>query len=797
MPETAAHLFFYVADDRGIVDAQLGAFGVPQDQFVDRPADVQHAVGITEHVLIAAVPCDQPHVGIDHAHALADVLQRGRQHLTVEAQLLAGFVEQRHHFAQFHAGAAQRAGQREPRRCRADGRCQQAFGELHQRAVGQVFRLPAAALALRVVVERAARVALAENAFGQRQQFAAAHAAGPAARTQRRPLRVRIEIRGGEQLFLQARAQPRRHQEQAADVEQQRPEHAVGERVPAAEAEQLLRTQPRQRERPVRDPVCAGIAALGQRRQQQRVGPGQRAQQQTRERTGAARTAPVQAADQRGRELRHRGEREQAVLGEAVARRRRAAVIGIGHQRQRDDGDAAHPQHLAVDTAAFRQHAVAQQQRHHQIVADHRRERDAGDDDHAGGRGKAADVGHQRERLLVQRQRQRQHVGIGRRAAAGEQRLPRQGDRHHEHAEDDEIAAEQPARGADVGGILAFDHRDVELARQADDRGEGDQRLCDETGRQPRRGDHARGVDHARAEVAIARQVQQREHADGDERQQLHQRFQRHRQHHAAVVFGGVDLARAEEDGEHRQQQRDVQRGVGEQRIVAARRQHFDAHRNGFELQRDVGHGGDQRDRRDQRRQPGRAAVARGQEIGDRHDAVFAGNQHQPFENAPAEQQHQQRAEIDRQEPQAGARGGADRAVERPRRAVHRQRQRIDRRPRPAPARGRAAHIAEVGDGEQHAHIDQRHQQQHPTRNHARLGGTTIRRVYGDGARHRRAATKVAGAVAVTVRPRRCRRAPYAAGGCDPRQEIRRRSVFCSAAGHVRPKPRSPKSPVR
>ena len=328
-----------------------------------------------------------------------------------------------------------------------------------------MFGLPAAALALRVVVERAARVALAEDAFGQRQQFAAAHAAGPAAGTQRRALRVRVEIGGGQQLFLQARAAPRRHQEQAADVEQQRPEHAVGERVPADQPEQLLRPQPRQRERTVRDPRRAGIAALGERGQQQGVGPGQRAQQQTGERTGATRTAPVQAADQRWGELRHRSEREQTVLGETVARRRRAAIVGVRHQRQRNDGETPHPQHLAIDAAAFREHAVAKQQRHHQIVADHGRERDAGDDDHAGGGGESADVRHQREGLLVQGQRQRQHVGVGRCAGAGEQRLPRQGDRHHEQAEDHQITAEQPARGADVGGILAFDHRDVELAR--------------------------------------------------------------------------------------------------------------------------------------------------------------------------------------------------------------------------------------------------------------------------------------------------------------------------------------------
>ena len=62
-------------------------------------------------------------------------------------------------------------------------------------------------------------------------------------------------------------------------------------------------------------------------------------------------------------------------------------------------------------------------------------------------------------------------------------------------------------------------------------------------------------------------------------------------QHHARMVFGRIDAARAEQDCEQREHERDHQHRV---RIPVRRqarrlaREHVDAHRDGGELQRDV-----------------------------------------------------------------------------------------------------------------------------------------------------------------------------------------------------------------
>ena len=571
----------------------------------------------------------------------------------------------------------------------------------------------------RVFLESALRRAFAQDPRGQCQQIARAHPGGPAARSQRLALHIGVEEGRGQQLVLHARAIAHRHEHERAQVEQQRPEHAVGERIPALQAEQLLRAQGRDVERAARDPGMVEPAGPGQFRQQQGVGPDRGADQQPGEGAGTAGAAPVQTADQRWRELRHRREGEQAELRQTVAAQR-AAVIGVGEQRDRQDRSASHPQHLAIDRIGAAQRPPPQQQRHDQVVAHHGRQGDAGHDHHAGGGGKPADIGQQGQVLARQRQRQRQHVRVRRDPASTQDVGAGQGDGHHHQRDQHQIGAEHPARRAQVGYVLAFDHRHVELARQAHDRREREQGLRHETARQSGRGHYLRGLQRARAHAAVPRQVQQREHADRHEGEQLDQRFQRHRQHHAAMVFGRVDLAGAEQDREHRQQQGHVQGRVAEGAGAAAGREHFHAHRHRLELQGHVGHRRDHRHRRHQRGQARRAAVARGQEIGDRDDALLAADQHQPFQDPPGEREQQQRAQVDRQEAQPGARRSADRAVEGPRRAVHRQRQRVHRRAQPAPARGERPLVAGIGDREQHADIAGRYQQQHPARDHMR-----------------------------------------------------------------------------
>ena len=493
----------------------------------------------------------------------------------------------------------------------------------------------------------------------------------------------------------------------------------MGQRVPAGESEQLLRSQPVDAERSAQQPRVVEPAGLGEGRQQQGVDPHREAEQQAGLHALAAGTAPVQAADQRRRELRDRRERHQA---EGRQRGVTAAhpVIAVGHGRETEDRDPADPEHGRGDVAVVAlRPAAPEQRRHHQVVGDHGRQRHAGDDDHAGGRGEAADVGEQRQQVAAFGQRQAQHQGVGGIAGrAGAHRHAGGGDRQHRQRHQRQVAAEHPARPADVRDVHAFDHRDVELSRQADDRGEGQQRLADEADRR-RFADQGSG-GFAEVELAAV-EPEHREHAHRHQRHQLDHRLQRDRQHHARTVLGGIDLAGAVEDREQGHQHRHVQRRVadaGQQPVLPA--QHLQAERHRLVLQREVGHRRDQRNEADQGRQTLVAAVARGDEVGDRDRALRLRHQRQALEDAPAEQQHQQRAKVDREIADAIAGRGADRAVEGPRRAVHRQRQAVDQRPQPAAA-GAHVHrmaVAPPGHGEQQRGVAQRHQQQDPARQH-------------------------------------------------------------------------------
>ncbi|MCW0450102.1 hypothetical protein NB706_002936 [Xanthomonas sacchari] len=565
--------------------AEFAALGVVADQVGDRPADVEHAVGIAEHLLVAPVPRGQAHRRIHHADPGADVLQRGGQDLAVEAQFLPGLVEHRHHLAQVHARAAQQAGQHQTRGGRADRGGKQAFGELHPDPVGHRGGLRLAAEQLRLFGEGTAGMALADHALGQRLQVDHTHLPEPVA-GHRRALRVRLQERRRAQALVQARPPARRHQHHRADVDQQRPERAVRQRIPAAHAEQLLRAQPGDAERPVQQPGRRQPAGLGQRRQQQRVDPGGEAQHHAGLHALAAGAAPVQPADHARRELRHRGEGHQA-----VGRQRRvvaaAAVIAVGDQRQQQDRQAADPQHLRGHVGTGRLvPAAAQQHRHHQVVADHRRQRDAGDDDHAGGGGEPAHVGDQRQRGAAFGQRQRQHDAVVGHVAAAEQRDAGGCDRHHHRRDQHQVQAEQPARLADVADVAALHYRHVELPWQAHQRQEAEQGLRDEA--------HRRGVLEQRAcrrhHLATVAHGQPHvgEHAHRHHRQQLHHRLQRDRQHHAVVVLGGIDLASAEQRGEQRHPQGHVQRRVGVERCTGAglAAEHLQAHRHRLVLQR-------------------------------------------------------------------------------------------------------------------------------------------------------------------------------------------------------------------
>ncbi len=513
-------------------------------------------------------------------------------------------------------------------------------------------------------------------------------------------LRVGIQERRRTQAFIHARAPAHRDQHHRRDIDQQRPERAVRQRVPAAHAEQVLRLQPADPERALHQPGRRHPAGLGQRRQQQRVYPGAEAEQHADFDAAAAGTAPVQPADQPRGELRDCSEGHQAVGGQGTVVAA-AAVIAVGHQRQQQDGGTANPQHARSDIRRLLMIATAaQQDRHHQIVADHGRQRDGGHDDHAGRSREAADIGDQRQELAAFGQRQGQHHAVvGDTSTGAEQGHAGGGDRNHHRRDDHQVGPEHPARAADITHIATLDHRHMELARQADDGQETQQRLGNEPDRWQAGEQRMRRLDHR---IGAVVEPQVGEQAQRDHRDQLDHRFQRDRQHHAVVVLGGIHLAGTEQRGEQRHQQRHVQRGIREEASRAdVAGQHLQAHRDGFVLQGQVRHDADQRDHRHQCGQAARAAEPRGDEIGDGDHVLAACDQRQALDDPPAEHPQQQGPQVDRQVADAIAHRRADRTVERPRRAVHRQRQAVDHRAQPRSIRVHRATVTPPRHAEQ------------------------------------------------------------------------------------------------
>ncbi len=355
--------------------------------------------------------------------------------------------------------------------------------------------------------------------------------------------------------------------------------------------------------------------------------------------------------------------------------------------------------------------AQAQQHRHHEVVRDHGAQ-GHGLDDHHGGRGREpAQEGRERQPVAAggERQGQDEEVGIGRvepADAAGQR------DRQHEEVDDQQVERQQPAGPAEMVALEVLDHRDLELARQDEEGGAGEEGREEEVGIAARR-----PADPPEAAIArqggtpedVARPVEQDEghdHAHEKKTEELDEALQRHGQHHALVVLGRVDVAGAEQDAEGGEHDGDEEGGVGADRGDPARHrpvaQHdLHAEPDRLELEGDVGDDPDDRHDRDEAAQEPALAVAGRDEVGDRGDAVGLGDREDLAQHEGEEQRHQGRAEIDRQEAQAGRRRDADAAVEGPGGAVDGERERVDEGAPDHRAALVGAAVAERGGGEE------------------------------------------------------------------------------------------------
>ncbi|HSC62484.1 MAG TPA: hypothetical protein VLD35_02540 [Caldimonas sp.] len=447
---------------------------------------------------------------------------------------------------------------------------------------------------------------------------------------------------------------PQRDDHEQPGIGQQTPQQRMRQAVQSGQPEQLLGFEQRDPEQPLGHEARRHPARLGDRRQHQRVDPEREAGAEAGERAGPRAAFPVHAAEQRGRELRDRGEADQADADERV-RLARDPEVQVAEQQQRDDHAAADAEQRAGQVARARP-VAAQEERDHEVVADHRRDGDRLDDDHPGRSRQPADEGDEREPGMAGRERQRQHEGLGAAAGACRMQQPAERDRQHEHVDQQQVQRERPRRAPDVALVDVLDDHHLELARQEEQRqhrqqgqreplaageavlgAESEQRLQV----RPRRG--------PREDVAGAReQAPGDERADGEERDQLDDRLHRDRGDHALVTLGGVEVPGAEGDREAGEHQRDVEGAVappgGAGQAFAGQampaRQQGISRGDRLQLQRDIRDDADDCDQRYQRRESPALAIATADQIGDRRDAMDARDadhlaQHHPRNQHP------------------------------------------------------------------------------------------------------------------------------------------------------------------
>ncbi len=94
-----------------VATARRHCLQCPAGQINNWAAHLQQFIGESKHARIWPVPRHQPLLAVDHADALAHVLQRRLQHLLTEAQILGGFADDGRHRRQLTSLASCRVQQ--------------------------------------------------------------------------------------------------------------------------------------------------------------------------------------------------------------------------------------------------------------------------------------------------------------------------------------------------------------------------------------------------------------------------------------------------------------------------------------------------------------------------------------------------------------------------------------------------------------------------------------------------------------------------------------------------------------
>ena len=205
-----------------------------------------------------------------------------------------------------------------------------------------------------------------------------------------------------------------RHAHEQADVGEHAPEHAVGDVVEPGQPEELVGPEQAEAERPLGEEAGRQPARPGEGGEQQRVGPDREAAQQPGHRAGAGGAAPVEAAQDGRRELRHRGEGDEADGHQGVGLAGDPEV-DVGQQQDGGDGQPADGDEQPREVAPLvdAQRREPEQHRHDQVVADHGGEGDGLDDDHAAAGREPAQEGQQRQPLGLLGHGHGEHEGVG------------------------------------------------------------------------------------------------------------------------------------------------------------------------------------------------------------------------------------------------------------------------------------------------------------------------------------------------------------------------------------------------
>ena len=245
--------------------AAFAAHGVEPDQIGHRPAGAYQSGRIFEQLQIAGIPGDQTQILIDHGNALIDILQRGLQHAAIELNRVGGAVDQAHHVFDRQIALAQSGGEHQPRRRTAHHAGEPALGELQQMRIDQLIRQNLAIVIAGILVEGGMGSLHAKKALEQYFEFGDADRglAGFGAPTLGAP-QAEVDEGGCLGAFDQAGRAVERYARHHDDIDQQNPEHAVGERIAEVVAEQRLRRKPADMKRPGCNPAGVEPAHRGE-----------------------------------------------------------------------------------------------------------------------------------------------------------------------------------------------------------------------------------------------------------------------------------------------------------------------------------------------------------------------------------------------------------------------------------------------------------------------------------------------------------------------------------------------------